>query len=237
MWDELRNKHQGETCVLIGNGPSLKETPTELLQVVPSFGCNTIFLREDIQPNYYTITGADQFKSETWQPRIKQALLGAEVGFMSETAPDSHPFWEGIFEHPTILPLSTRDDGGEELDYPERIAFSFDPARRVGMHATVTYVQLQLAYYMGFSRVICVGLDHDYSKRKHFHQEEGLVSDTMVPYLGNETWRTLADYVYKLALNVYNQDRREIINLTPGTKCLAFKRGNSGAWKSLVGLS
>ena len=52
-WVELQDKHKGETGLVIGNGPSLKEITNEELQRFPSFGTNKIFLKEGFTPTNY----------------------------------------------------------------------------------------------------------------------------------------------------------------------------------------
>ena len=37
---ELRDTHKGETCLVVGNGPSLKKIPKDFLKKYPTFGTN-----------------------------------------------------------------------------------------------------------------------------------------------------------------------------------------------------
>ena len=52
-WRDLADKHRGETCLIIGNGPSLNDVPLEFLHKYPSFGTNRIYLKEGFTPTYY----------------------------------------------------------------------------------------------------------------------------------------------------------------------------------------
>jgi hypothetical protein len=49
-----------------------------------------------------------------------------------------------------------------DTDYTGLENFSCDASRRIFEGFTVTYVALQLAYYMGFEEVILVGVDHNF---------------------------------------------------------------------------
>ena len=53
MWQELDGKHKGETGLIIGNGPSLKDVPIEFLHKYPTFGTNRIYLMDGFEPTYY----------------------------------------------------------------------------------------------------------------------------------------------------------------------------------------
>jgi len=45
-------------------------------------------------------------------------------------------------------------------DYLSR--FGFDPTTTVSESGTVTYVAMQLAFYMGFKKVVLIGVDHSF---------------------------------------------------------------------------
>ena len=51
----MRDKHKGETCVVIANGPSLADVPNEFLEPYITFGVNKIWLKE-FSPTYYVTT-------------------------------------------------------------------------------------------------------------------------------------------------------------------------------------
>lgn len=45
--------HAGQTCTIIGNGPSLNKVPADFLRAYPTFGTNRIYLRRDFTADYY----------------------------------------------------------------------------------------------------------------------------------------------------------------------------------------
>ena len=51
------------------------------------------------------------------------------------------------------------------LHHLHRTGFSTDVTGRVWEGATVTYVALQLAYHLGFSKVILIGVDHNFATK------------------------------------------------------------------------
>jgi hypothetical protein len=108
-----------------------------------------------------------------------------------------------------------------------KFAFSFDPLRSpVWEGWSVTYVCLQLAYWMGFSTVLLVGVDHRYQPGEcnhfHPHYEHGMEPQ--------EYDMTKALVAYRKAKAVYQKDGRRIINLTPNTKEPIFEKGQLTEW-------
>ena len=64
----LRDRHVGETAVIIGNGPSLNDTELEMLTDVPTFGVNAIFLAAERFPKpitYYVVEDTSVFSENT----------------------------------------------------------------------------------------------------------------------------------------------------------------------------
>ena len=45
------------------------------------------------------------------------------------------------------------------------VSFSTNPIHGFWQGATVTYVAMQLAYWMGFKKVLLVGIDHDFEAK------------------------------------------------------------------------
>ena len=114
--------------------------------------------------------------------------------------------------------------------------FSTNPAQRIYAGQSVTTMNLQLAYFMGFTEVILIGMDFSYSVPEsseidgvhitsmgddpnHFHPD----------YFGKgKVWkdpkldRVLANYA--LAKQMFESDDRRIINATPGGRLDLFDR-------------
>jgi len=210
IWNELRDIHKGETGLVIGNGPSLKDVPREFLEQYPSFGTNRIYLLDDFAPTYYVAVNwlvIRQSLDEINRLRAQYKFILAE---MAHDIPDSIPL--------------------KSIPLPH---FSFDPRNGLWQGYTVTYVCLQLAWWMGFEKILLVGIDHKYQINggspnqeitsdevdcNHFHpQYFGPGTRWNLPDLANSAW------AYRLA--AYTATGREIINLTKGTKLTVFQKG------------
>lgn len=111
--------------------------------------------------------------------------------------------------------------------------FARDVRGRLWEGATVTYVALQLAFYMGFQQVILIGVDHSFSTQgkpnttvvsqgddpDHFHSA----------YFGKGFRWQLPDLDtsergYILAREAYRQAGREVLDATIGGKLTVFPK-------------
>lgn len=138
----FQNIHAGRRCVIIGNGPSLNKMDLSFLEHEICFGMNKIFLLFDkwkFRPTYYASVNPlviEQSADEILKLPCPKFLSRNGFRFFDDPGDmnfiNTHTRWE----------------------------FSLDP--RNGLHEgwTVTFFALQLAYYMGFSEVVLIGVDH-----------------------------------------------------------------------------
>jgi len=209
--------HSGETALVIGNGPSLNNTPLkELSERYVSMGSNKIY-RLPFTPKYYCII--DEEMAATCIPlpadfKPEEMFIRAEYGI-------GNP----------IYPIVAS-------------GFGLDISNFVVMGGSVTFALLQLAFYMDFSTVVLVGIDHNYPKASQYERcrftakgndpdhfrcpdgrpyfEEGKVFNP--PELDGLT------QAYKIADEVYSKTNKSIINLTPDTHLDVFKKDNWNNW-------
>jgi 2-polyprenyl-3-methyl-5-hydroxy-6-metoxy-1,4-benzoquinol methylase len=141
------------TCVILGNGPSLKDIDLASLRHVPTFGANGLYLAYPGTPFRATF-------------HVVEDHLVAE-----DRAADLNQLGESIKLFPTYLAYCLEDDGAaifyRHLPRPNAVQgnfeFSPDAADHTYAGCTVTFSSLQLAYYLGFRRILLVGLDHNYA--------------------------------------------------------------------------
>ncbi len=156
----LRDKHKGERCFVIGNGPSLTAEDLELLKGEITFAANriyTLFDRTDWRPTYYfcvdyMLYGTDYRKvneidAELRFVPLERALEAGEVysqityynrGANCIKIQDGKSFWGGF----------QFSENAEEIVYGG---------------PTVIYDILQFAVYMGFSQIYLLGIDCRYA--------------------------------------------------------------------------
>ncbi len=212
MLSKFKDIHAGLTCIIIGNGPSLADCPRSLLQKYDTFGANRVFLLDNgFTPKYYTVI--DQYMIHTCAP------------FLGDYHPDEMFIRRGF-------PIP----GSNQIRCTVENAFSLDINEKVVMGGTVTYANLQIAYYMGYSKVLLVGVDHEYKGVDHVQPGTVFLADKPDVDHFTEDYFTRGslyaapelkgtEFSYQLAKEAFEADNRKIINLTPGSKLKVFERG------------
>ncbi len=145
-----QNRHQGERCFIIGNGPSLTIPDLEKLKSEFTFAANKIYLafdRTDWRPSYYVLEDDHMIRQHLDEIRHLK-------GFVK--------FVSGDWEHAWGADRETIFYPREMLSRKDFPGFSDNPYRFVYCGYMVTYVSLQLAFFMGFKNVFLLGVDFSY---------------------------------------------------------------------------
>jgi hypothetical protein len=111
--------------------------------------------------------------------------------------------------------------------------FAKDIRWRMWEGATVTYMALQTAFYLGFQKVILIGVDHNFETKGK--PNETVVSQGDDPnhfnpgYFGKGFRWQLPDLdtserAYRMAKSAYESAGREIVDATIGGKLQVFKK-------------
>ena len=104
---------------------------------------------------------------------------------------------------------------------------------RVWEGATVTYVALQLAFHMGFSQVILIGVDHDFASKGEANKTVVSQGDDLnhfsPKYFGKGfRWQLpdleTSEIAYTMAREAYALAGREVIDATVGGKLTVFPK-------------
>ncbi|GHS96350.1 hypothetical protein AGMMS50276_14600 [Synergistales bacterium] len=158
-WEYLRllqfkDKHKGERCFVIGNGPSLTSSDLDKIKDEVTFATNKIYLmfdKTEWRPSYYAIAD-DVFLKEAHK-LIKDKI----------TCPIFYAY-NYIFEFDEFSLNNDYfycvDGRADYHPYPyNKPDFSEEPFM-LQWGSTVTYSCLQLAAYMGFSEITLIGVDN-----------------------------------------------------------------------------
>ncbi len=217
----MQDKHDGDTCVIIGNGPSLDDTPLEELgEKYPTFGANKIYLYP-FTPNYYFCVDRDMIHD-----CVPWLLKHPEYD------PDS-----------VFLPKYVPFSGRVGLNVVIQGGFSLNPMKKVHLGGTVTFVEMQIAYLMGFDTVLLVGCDHKYPKTGHDGKpgSKFIASGKDPDHFGDEYFEpgkmynrpeldNIAKYSYPTAKMAFEKRGGGIINLTIDTALDVFEKGELEEW-------
>lgn len=216
----IKNLHTGQRCFIVGNGPSLNKMDLKPLQNEITFGLNRIYLlfpKMGFFTTYYVAINKlviDQCATEIEQLPMKK--------FISGYARDTIQFKQNI--------IFIRNPY-----YNSPLGFSKRPDIRIWEGATVTYVAMQIAFYLGFSQVILIGIDHDFVIKGEPHKtitSKGVDPNHFDPnYFGKGfRWQLpdleTSEQAYLLAKQYFEQDDREILDATVDGKLDIFPKIN-----------
>lgn len=213
---QLKDIHQGERCFIIGNGPSLKQTDLSHLLREYTIGMNRFYLA-------YPELGF----TNTYYLSINDLVVEQCAADIQSLPLQKFVSWRA---HKWLSPAQNLYYLYTTYTAPK---FSQDITGRLWEGATVTYVAMQLAFYLGFRQVILIGVDHGYiSKGK---PNTTIVSDGDDPnhfdpqYFGKGFRWQLPDLdtsqrSYEMARQAYQAAGREIIDATVGGNLRVFPR-------------
>lgn len=143
---KFRNIHQRERCFIIGNGPSLNKTDLSRLEGIKKFGLNKIYLlfdRVNLDLSYHV--AVNPFVIAQSHEEIRQLPCNSFVSYLPS---------KQILSHADNVNF-IYTEGGVRF-------FQENITNVISEGATVTYVALQIAYYMGFQEVYLIGVDHNF---------------------------------------------------------------------------
>ncbi len=213
---QFEKKHAGEKCFIIGNGPSLNKMDLTQLKDCICFGLNKIYLHpqiEQIQIDYHVTVNPlvisqslDQFNKLNCP------------SFVSYRACDG-----AIPPLPNIFYLLTT--GG-----PQR--FSFNPYDTISEGATVTYVALQLAHFMGFTEVYLIGVDHYFVAQGEPNEKQLMkgpdINHFHPDYFSGQEWHLpdleASEIAYRLAQYYFSRFGRHVFDATVDGKLDVFEK-------------
>ncbi len=213
----FQNRFAGQRCFIIGNGPSLRQTDLSLLKNELTFGLNRIYLAF---PELGFTT--------TYLVSVNELVLEQCAAEMRQLEMPKFLTWRARhwFKEDERAAFVDTDFTGPET-------FSADACGRVFEGFTVTYVALQIAFYMGFQQAILIGVDHNF-------KTQGPANATVVSqgddpnhfaanYFGKGFRWQLPDLAgseraYRLARHAYEQAGRQVLDATVGGKLTVFPK-------------
>ena len=204
---KLHNTHIGETCFIIGNGPSLKAEDLNVLlkNHIYSFAANRIF---------------EIFNNTDWRPDF---YLAMDRRFLEEyygvvlTLKTPNVFISDSFE------CTNRKDYHFHIiasdPYDNNCFFPDDIPWRVESGFSVVYVCMQFAAYMGFTDIYLLGVDMNYSSSNtsgnHFYKTEGRIATDFNWSKNMEFFQSAKEYADTHGIKIYNATRGGTLEVFP----------------------
>jgi len=235
----FRNRHKGQRCFVIGNGPSLKTQDLSLLAREITFVMSGFWKHPIVkqwQPTYYVL--ADSVFFDGSQPMQKffadlHSSIHSTTFFMPLNARE-------VIQRVSLLPLEqtyfVAFHGSPEIGWWGRPDF----ARHVPGVISVSQLAIMAAMYMGCSPIYLLGLDHDWLAHRgmdmHFyegktvenhpraHGDLGQISYKLDMEAQLRLW-----YAYEAMQKVANAEGIRIVNATNGGFLDVFERADYGS--------
>lgn len=215
--EKYKRKYAGESCMVIGNGPSLRGEDLNKIydNNMMSFASNSIYKVYDKtkwRPDFHVFVDGIVFEEE------KHKLTEESIFFMSSLFRDEREglnieYFSGFFEN----------------YYPGYPSFAEDVTKGVYRGRTVTYIMLQLAAYMGFSTIYLLGVDFSWGedgRSSHFYTDtdekyEARIRDN-IKY--KKEYKKEVEHAYISAKRYAETHNINIYNATRGGYLEVFER-------------
>lgn len=220
----LKDKYKGQRCFVLGNGPSLSKEDVEKLKGEITFASNRIYKMFEVtdwRPTYFCLSDEAVAQPEDCKELSK---LNCDFKFYLS---------EGYYAVKKIKGNSCYIHSWWQRKYLYNPDFSLNLKKGIYSIATVTYVMLQIAVWMGFSEIYLLGCDNSYHVER---KEDGTIvtHNERKSYFGNQGEKLEANVgsswecniAYEFAENFSRKHDFRIFNATRGGMLEAFERKN-----------
>lgn len=212
----LSRQRNRDTCVVVGNGPSLQEIDLDLLHDQDVIISNYAYYNQKLLKYARYLTTVNQLVAEQGCYEMNSLKNVIKV----------FPFW--------LSYCLNRSENTLFLNANLRPEFSKDAIEWISWRSTVSFFNLQFAYALGYKKILLIGFDHSYKQASNL--VEGDVIDQKDDdenhfdpnYFKGKKWQAAdvdnMEASYRLAKKVYEDNSREIVNCTVGGKLEIFRR-------------
>jgi hypothetical protein len=214
-----KGKYKNHRCVIIGNGPSLNSMDLSILKNEYTFGLNRIYLLFEelgFETNFFVCSNG-----------LVQTQFAKEISNIRGPKFLNWEYRKGYVPNDSTAFLCPRI-GQKTMD--GQILNGYYPT-----YGSVTNIALQLAFYMGFSEVILIGVDHNYSAKGK--PGEAIVENSedknhfSKDYFGPGTIWQLPNYQtmesgYRAAKEMFERDSRKVVDATVNGHLYIFDKVN-----------
>lgn len=227
LWlEKNRNKYKGQTCFLLGCGPSLSGVDLDLLKDHYIAGVNGVALIEGLELDFFFSVSYEFWKDHT--EKLKN--VNSKMRFLPQHLKQLES------NIPTTWLNSVDEKQSRYLGEGKPWCFSRNASKMVFMGGSVVFVALQVLYYLGFEEVILLGIDHDYGLSQDEKEKiegirrtgESLNAHFLDNYYSNNASVHIdilgAERAYSLAREAFDLSGKRIYNATEGTKLDIFDK-------------
>lgn len=206
-----------ETCVIVANGPSLNQSNLALLSHADVIISNFAIISKELMRHASYITIVNDLVARQ-----------GNVRFNDIDAIKILPFWLANSINPTeatfFVPATVEPTFCTEIHG----TFSW--------RSTVSFLNMQLAFVLGYERVVLIGFDHSYQQAAELKEGASIMQKEEDPnhfdprYFQGKIWQAAdtrnMEEMYLLARDAYQKAGRSIVNATVGGKLEVFPRAS-----------
>ena len=214
----FRNRHAGQRCVLVANGPSLNTMDVSFLRRETAIGMNKIYLG---------------FRKYRFYPRNYVAINHKVIGQSREQIAAMNCVKFIGSRGREIMPEGALTYHLETLEPYAR--FCHDMTKGVHEGWTVTYAALQVVFFLGFDEVVIIGMDHRYRYEgapNEARRMDGEDPNHFVPsyFGGGQDWDNpdlgRSEESYRIARAEFEKAGKRIIDATVNGACTVFEKAD-----------
>ena len=216
-WEELKDAYKGERCFIVGAAPSIKLLDLSKLNQEYTFVCNKSFELKKMGLNkgcFYVI--GDRNGYEEFGDKITSDI--ADYFFISTKIP-----WDKNFKNEYFFKISNAEI------YKGYI--HADLTKTLPLAHTIVATSILIAKYLGFSEIIVIGVDMDYSGATHCYSsskgENERKPNEDMQLINLKTFEVISKYLQKNGIKIYNASPKGRLN------CMERKKYNDFFYKDL----
>lgn len=211
---KMKGQWEGETVVCVGNGPSINQTDLECLNGAKVIGTNRAYmLLDQFSPSdFCVIVQDDQRISELEADlqRLSCTLLFGNLYFRPDSVPATWmtadrknqfcylPYVDWVQEEGVVRPVANFLPG-----------FSSNPVKYVHYGFSIIFSAIQFAAFFGAKRIVCIGIDMDFSQGTSFAGGVNHIFETF-------SYEHHAKPNFELMHGLLGSIGVELVNATPG---------------------
>lgn len=210
----FRDLHKGESCFVIGTGPSLQIADLDMLAEagVPCFGVNTVYRaysKTKWRPTYHVSTDPSMY---AYLEKDVGLLKGVEAVFLGDRQRKSPKAIdaENLYVYHSSLEYF-EDEGSDFSDDVNKVCYGA---------GSVLYTCLQIAVYMGFQNIYIIGADCQYKNAGHAgdhfiddYDDDAEVDGILIPEDLFRGYRSARRFAEAHGIHMYNATRGGLLEV------------------------
>lgn len=171
---KFKNIHAGESCVIMGAGPSLNDIPDDFLDNLTVIGTNLSF--KYYKPDYWVVIDAQYSWRDEGRKLCAENNIPAFINWLWAPAIPEKIFPNEVSLHPYIISL---EQSPKNVKLKENLLKTYSNPKTIekkgvtSVNSVVPEGAIPLAIYMGFSKIYLAGVDFYTPKsgKSHFMED------------------------------------------------------------------